>query len=445
MTDPVESKTTGRFSNRLRPHVSHWLGYTRFWWRILGVATDGNKYYYTWMLFLTAVALVGANAWAQQVAYGLGTTGMTDHVSWGLYIANFTFGVGLAAGAVMMVIPAYLYHDHDMHDVVLIGELLAIAAIIACLGFVTVDLGRPDRFWHLIPGIGRFNWPISMLTWDVIVLNGYLLLNLHICGYILYNRFIGRTPNPRWYVPFVMLSIVWAVSIHTVTAFLYCGLGGRSFWNSALLAPRFLASAFVSGPAFIIIVLWLVRVLAGFSMSDRPQRLLINILRVTTVLNLFMVLSEVFTAFYSGGHHAGAATYLFFGSHGHTGLVPWIWTAIALNSGACVLFLWPKMMARQGVVIAACALTFTGVWIEKGMGLIIPGFIPSTLHEMVEYQPSLNEWKVSWGVWALAAMFYTVGLKAALPVLKGTLRLYPAKAEPRQASPEVDATESKPG
>jgi len=217
---------------------SHLRGYPRFLARMLWRAVDGTWRFYAWMTMLSALALVGANAWAHQVSSGLGTTGMSDHVSWGLYIANFTFGVGLAAGAVMMVIPAYLYDDEDMHDVVIFGELLAIAAIVVCLLFITVDLGRPDRFWHIIPGLGRFNWPVSMLTWDVLVLNGYLLINLHITGYLVYMRFLGRKPNPRWYLPFVFLSIGWAISIHTVTAFLYSGLGGRPFWNSALLAPR---------------------------------------------------------------------------------------------------------------------------------------------------------------------------------------------------------------
>src|SRR5690606_11242775 len=243
----------------------------------------------------------------------------------------FTFGVGLAAGAVMMVIPAYLYDDHEMHSVVLIGEMLAIAAISLCLAFVLADLGRPDRFWHLLPGLGRFNWPISMLTWDVIVLNGYLLLNLHITGYLLYMRFLGRKPAKRWYVPFVFLSIFWAVSIHTVTAFLYSGLGGRPFWNSALLAPRFIASAFITGPAFVILLLQLMQRFSSFRKAAGPVKTLTSVMRITVLLNLFMLGSEVFTEFYTGGHHAVAAQYLFFGLHGHDALVPWIWTAVALN------------------------------------------------------------------------------------------------------------------
>jgi Ni/Fe-hydrogenase subunit HybB-like protein len=393
-------------------------GYPKFILWGLDEATNGNLLFYVWMLILTGVALVGANAWAVQVHDGMIVTNMTDHVSWGLYIANFTFMVGVAAGGVMMVIPAYLYHDKKMHDVVIIGEILAIAAIVMCLLFVTVDLGRPERFWHLIPGIGRFNWPMSMLTWDVIVLNGYLLLNLHICGYLMYMRFLGRKPNKKWYVPFVMLSIFWAISIHTVTAFLYCGLGGRPFWNTALLAPRFLASAFVAGPALILIIFEVLKVAAGSKLDEGPTRVLLNIVRVTVLVNLLMVVSEVFTEFYTGGAHTAPARYLFFGLHGHNALVPWIWTAIGFNVIAALLFLSPVVFASRFFRVLACLLAFGGAWIEKGMGLVVPGFIPSTLHEIVEYTPSLMEWKVSAGVWAFGLMILTVLLKLAIVVFR---------------------------
>lgn len=405
------------------PAVGHWVGYRRFLWRSTVAATDGSALFYAWMIGLTAVALVGVHAWAQQVTGGMIATHMTDHVSWGLYIANFTFAVGLAAGGVMMVIPAYLYRNEEMHRVVILGELLAIAAIVIALLAVVVDLGRPDRFWHLIPGLGRFNFPISMLTWDVIVLNGYLLLNLHVCGYLLYQRYLGRKPNPRWYVPFIFLSILWAVSIHTVTAFLYSGLGGRPFWNHALLAPRFLTSAFVSGPAFLIVTMFLLRRLGGMSIPDAPIRLLVQIVRVTILINLLMLGSELFTEFYTGSAHAAHAHYLFFGLHGKSALVPWMWSAVALNVIAALMFLHPLVMRRVSFAVVACVLAFAGVWIEKGMGLIVPGFVPSTLHELVEYQPSLLEWQVTAGIWAFGLMIYTIALKIALPILRGDARV----------------------
>ncbi|MFB6264252.1 MAG: sulfate reduction electron transfer complex DsrMKJOP subunit DsrP [Bradymonadaceae bacterium] len=416
----TDSQTDTDRSNGGRRHL---VSYPRFLWRSLVLATEGNLKFYTWMTALTAVALVGANAWAHQMATGMITTHMTDHVSWGLYIANFTFTVGLAAGGVMMVIPAYLYDDEEMHDVVIVGELLAVAAIVMSLMFVVVDLGHPERFWHLIPGIGRFNWPISMLTWDVLVLNGYLLLNLHICGYLLYKRFLGEEPADRWYLPFVFVSIVWAISIHTVTAFLYSGLGGRPFWNSAILAPRFLASAFVVGPAFIILSLQLVRHFTDFAVGEAPIETLTSILRVTLLINLFLLGAEVFTEFYTGGTHAAAAEYLYFGLHGRNALVPWIWTAILLNVAAALVLLHPSIPENKPLLNGACIMTFVGIWIEKGMGLIIPGFVPSTLHELVEYTPSLVEWKVTAGIWAFGLMIFTVALKIAIPVLQGETTL----------------------
>ncbi len=397
----------------------HLLTYPRFIARSLRLATDGSPMFYGWMILLTAVCLVGVHAWATQVRDGMVMTNMTDHVSWGLYIANFTFMVGVAAGAVMMVIPAYLYRDDAMHDLVIVGEMLAIAAITMCLAFVTVDLGRPDRFWHMIPGIGRFNWPMSILTWDVLVLNGYLLLNLHITGYLLYMRFRGQRPARRWYLPFVYLSIAWAVSVHVVTAFLYCGLPSRPFWNTAMMAPRFLATAFVAGPAFIVLTLLALRRFSGVQFGDRPVRTLVNIMRVTILVSLLMVASEVFTEFYAGGSHTASAQYLYFGLHGHYGLVPWIWTSVVLTVIAAILLLSPKIYNKPSILATACVFAFVGLWIEKGMGLIIPAFIPSTLHEIVEYAPSLTEWRITAGIWALGLMVFTIALKIGIPIFTG--------------------------
>lgn len=318
--------------------ASEAVSYGKFLRRAAWDATDGSPWFYAWMIFLTALALTGLHAWAVQVRDGLVVTGMNDHVSWGLYIANFTFMVGLAAGGVMMVIPAYLYHDHEMHDLTIVGELLAVAAIVMSICFVVVDMGRPERFWHMFPVVGRFNFPVSMLTWDVIVLNGYLLINLHVCGYLLYKRFLRQRPNPKWYVPFVYLSIFWAISIHTVTAFLYSGLGGRPLWNTALLAPRFLVTAFIAGPAFIIVLLFALRRYGGVPVARRPVEVLVNIVRVTLLINLLMVGSELFTELYGGGARTASGHYLFFGLNGANALVPWIWSAVAMGVVAAVMF-----------------------------------------------------------------------------------------------------------
>lgn len=393
--------------------------YMVFLWRCARIAFVGDWRYYTWMGVLSVFCLLGLNAYARQFAHGLVVTGMTDEVSWGVYIANFTFLVGVAAAAVMMVIPVYVYNNEDLHDLVIFGELLAVAAILMCLAFVTVDLGRPDRFWHLIPGLGQFNFPASMLSWDVIVLNGYLLLNLHICGYLLYSRYHGRKPAKWFYIPFVFVAIVWAVSIHTVTAFLYVGLGGRPFWNSAIVGPRFLASAFSAGPALIILALQIIRGVTDYRVTDRALLTLRSIVQVSMLINVFLLANEVFKEFYSGLHVA-SSQYLYLGRDGRHALVPWIWTAIGFNLLAMVLLVLPVSRSLRWLNLT-CVLCIVGIWIEKGMGLVIPGFIPTPLGEMTEYRPSLNETLVCFGIWAFGLLCYTVFLRMAVPILQGRL------------------------
>ena len=394
--------------------------YINFLLRCARIAFVGDWRYYAWMGFLTVFCLVGLNSYCKQFAQGLITTGMCDEVSWGVYIANFTFLVGVAAAAVMMVIPVYIYDNEELHDLVIFGELLAVAAIFMCLAFVTVDLGRPDRFWHLMPGIGQLNCPSSMLSWDVLVLNGYLLLNVHICGYLLYTRYHGRKPSKWFYIPFVFIAIFWAISIHTVTAFLYVGLGGRPFWNSAIVGPRFLASAFTAGPSIIILALQVIRRNTPYSISDKALLTLRSIVQVSMMINVFLLLCEVFKEFYSGNLHVISSKYLFFGLEGHHALVPWIWTAITFNLTAMVLLALPVTRSLKWLNVS-CSLAIVGIWIEKGMGLVIPGFIPTPLGAVIEYFPSLNEALICFGIWAFGLLCYTIFLRMAVPILQGRL------------------------
>lgn len=418
--------------------------YFVFLGRSAALAFDGDWRYYAWLGALTAMCAIGLNAYSHQLVDGLITTGMTDQVSWGVYIANFTFLVGVAAAAVMLVIPVYVYGNEELHDLVIFGELLAVAAIIMCLAFVTVDLGRPDRFWHLIPIIGEFNFPGSMLSWDVIVLNGYLVLNVYICGYLLYSRYRGRKPSKWFYIPFVFVGIFWAISIHTVTAFLYVGLGGRPFWNSAIVGPRFIASAFTAGPAMIILALQVIRRVTAYHVPDRALLTLRSIVQVSMIINLFLLANEVFKEFYTDSLHVASARYLYFGLHGHHALVPWIWTAIGLNLTAMTILALPISRSIRWLDLA-CVCAILGIWIEKGMGLVIPGFVPSPLGEIVEYVPSWNETLICLGIWAFGLLCYTLFLRMSVPILLGTLsqagerNFVPTPATPRAELPATNS------
>jgi len=404
--------------------------YPRFIWRCFRLSFVGDWKYYTWMFTLSVIALFGLNAYAKQFVQGLGTTGLTDQVSWGLYIANFTYLVGVAAAAVMLVIPVYVYKNKELHNLVIFGELLAVVAIIMCLLFIMADLGRPDRFHHMLL---RFNFPISILTWDVIALNGYLLLNLHICGYLIYCAYNKRTPTKKFYIPFVFIAIAWAISIHTVTAFLYSGLGARPFWNSAVIAPRFLASAFAAGPALIILTLQVIKASTGYPVSEKAIGTLKGIVTIALGINMFLLGSEVFTEFYTGTAHSVSARYLFFGLDGNAALVPWIWSAIALNTFALVALLTP-MSKKRWILNAACVAMIVGIWIEKGMGLIVPAFVPSPIGELVEYVPTMNEILVCTGIWAFGLLIYTILVRVTIPVLYGELTVdtvYHTEPEPK--------------
>lgn len=417
--------------------------YLTFLVRCFRLSFVGDRRYYAWMFALTVVALLGLHAYCKQLVYGLATTGMTDQVSWGFYIANFTFLVGMAAAAVMLVIPVYIYKNRDLHDLVIFGELFAVAAIIMAMLFVFVDLGRPDRFHHLLL---RFNFPTSMLTWDVLVLNGYLLLNLHICGYLVYCAYRKRRPSKVFYIPFVFIAIVWAISIHTVTAFLYSGLGGRPFWNSAVVAPRFLASAFAAGPAFLILTLGVLGRVTAYEVPPKAILTLRSIVTVALTINMFLLGSEAFTEFYTDSAHGASAQYLFLGLHGHTALVPWIWTAIGLNLLAMLLLYLP-ISRRPLWLKAACVMLIVGIWIEKGMGMIVPAFIPSPLGEIVEYLPTVNETLVTLGIWAFGLLVYTILVRITVPVLAGRLvvdRPYsPRMGSPARLNPPHDPERSE--
>lgn len=382
----------------------------------------GGRLYWSWVGGLGLVVLGGVAFYWRQLDQGLIITGMSDQVSWGAYIANFTYLVGIAAAAVMLVIPAYVFHREDVKHVVLIGEGIAVAAVIMSVLFVVVDLGRPDRIWHMIPWLGRLHFPASLLAWDIVVLTGYLLLNLTIPFYMLFSRYRGREPSVSVYFPAVLISIGWAISIHTVTAFLFSSNVARPFWHTAVLGPRFLASAFTSGPALIVLALLIIGRNTPFKVQSSVIDLMALIATIALQINLFLLGAEIFTDFYFRTEEIAAATYLYLGLNGANMLVPWIWSAVVLDVAAVIILTIHPLRQRRAFLSVACVLAIVGVWIEKGMGLVVPGFVPTPLGEVFEYSPHWGEVFVSLGIWALGMLVFTLLAKVAIPVELGTLR-----------------------
>lgn len=412
----------------------------RLFWRFYAgsvrVVARGNLPYWAWIAFLLALIVSGALAYARQVEEGLAVTAMRDPVAWGFYIGNFTFLVGVAAAAVVLVIPAYIYRWGPIREIVIFGELLAVSAIIMCLLFVFVDIGRPDRFWHLFPPFGILNFPSSLLAWDVLVLNIYFLINFVVVTNLLYSAFARRDYNHKLVWPLVLLSVPMAISIHTVTAFLYTGLVARPYWNASILAPQFLASAFCSGPAILLVVLQILRRFTTFRIKDEAIWKIAELMAYAVFLNLFLHGAEIFKEYYSDTHHLLHTRYLYEGVGGYDALLPYAWTAVALNVVAFVLFIIPRTRRNRVTLNIGCAAIYAGVYIEKGMGLILPGLTPDALGEIYEYRPSLTEIQVAAGIFAVGFLAFTLMLKVAVPIALGQFHVDAVPRRERIPSPD---------
>lgn len=409
--------------------------FSRFVTGSIARVSQGPPVYWAWVIVLAALIVSGVLAYMRQLTEGLGITAMRDQVSWGFYIGNFTFLVGVAAAAVVLVIPAYVYHWQPIREIVIIGELLAVSAITMCVLFVTVDVGRPDRLWHMMPPFGRLNFPRSILAWDMIVLNLYFLVNFVVVTHILFRAFTRRRYAKGLVIPLVLLSIPMAVGIHTVTAFLYNGLAARPYWNASILAPQFLASAFCSGPAILLFVLQLLRRVTRFEIKDEAIWKIAELMAYAMFVNLFLHGAEAFKEYYSNTEHLLYTKYWFQGLDGHRTLVPYAWTAVALNLSAFGLFIIPKTRQHPVWLNAGALATYAGCYIEKGMGLIIPGLTPDTLGEIYEYAPTLIELRVAAGVFAVGFLVFTLMLKVAVPIALGEFQYARSSEKPAAAEP----------
>lgn len=376
---------------------------------MLDKALKGSRRYWLWLLCLLCIIATGFFFYWRQLHAGLGITGLSRDVSWGLYIAQFTFFVGVAASAVMVVLPYYLHGEKQFARITILGEFLAIAAVIMCILFIFVDLGQPSRVLNII----LYPSPRSLMFWDMISLSGYLLLNA-IIAFVALGAEREEVSAPGWVKLLAIVSIPWAVSIHTVTAFLYSGLAGRSLWLTAILAPRFLASAFSSGPALLILLCLLLRRVAHYHVGDGAIRKLATIMTYAMAINVFFVLVEVFTVSYAAiPEHTAHFEYLYLLGGRHN-LAPWMWISALFAMAALAILLTPAW--RRALLPLACVLVFTSLWLEKGLGLIVGGFEPSPLGATTHYAPTLPEWSIVAGIWAVGALLITVFYKIVLSV-----------------------------
>ena len=381
---------------------------------MLEKALVGDRRYWTWIGALLAVMGIGFLFYIKQFTYGLGVTGLSRDVTWGLYIAQFTFMVGVAASGVMVVLPYYLHNYKAFGKMAILGEFLAIASIMMCGAFIIVDMGVPFRMTNMF----IFPSPRSPMFWDAVSLGGYMLLNI-IAVTVTLGAVRKGAPPPKWVKPVIYLSIPWAISIHTVTAFLYSGLVARPFWMTAIMAPRFLATAFSSGPALLILLAFILRQVMSYDVGKKAIGKLAEIVTYAMCVNVFFLLVELFTALYSNiPEHTKHFELMFFGLEDNMRLVPWMWTAMSLSIVSLLLLLNPSTRKNESTLTLACIAIFAAVWIEKGMGMVVTGFNPSPLGKVVDYWPTLTESMISVAIWAMGIFMVTIFYKVAVAIRK---------------------------
>lgn len=379
---------------------------------MLEKALVGSKRYWLWIGALLVVIGLGVLQYLRQFSYGLGITGLSRDVSWGLYIGQFTFLVGVAASAVMLVIPYYLHDFKKFGKIVILGEFLAVSAVIMCILFIFCDMGQPMRIMNVV----LHPTPNSVMLWDSVVLAGYLALNI-VIGWTTLGADRKGVHPPQWVKPLIYLSVPWAVSIHTVTAFLYAGIPGRHFWLTAVMAARFLASAFAGGPALLIILSLIVRKVTKFDPGYEPIQALGRIVTYAMFANVFLLGLEFFTAFYSNiPGHISPFMYLYRGIEGHDKLVPIMWTSSILAVVSLFILVFPGFRRNENLLAVACASLFISLWIDKGFGLVVGGFVPNMFEGITEYWPTVPEAIITLGVWAIGFLVLTVLYKVAVSV-----------------------------
>ncbi|MEX0332471.1 MAG: sulfate reduction electron transfer complex DsrMKJOP subunit DsrP [Puniceicoccaceae bacterium] len=405
---------------------------------IIRIMFKGSFAYYAWVFFLLICIVQGLLAYASQFADGLIVTNMRDSVSWGYYIGNFTFLVGVAASAVMLVIPAYVYNWKPIKEVVIFGELLAVAAIVMCLLFVLVDMGHPERLWHMIPGLGMPNFPNSLMAWDALVLNAYLAINLFVVIYLLWSAYQGKPYNTKIVIPLVILSIPLAIGIHTVTAFLYSGMASRPYWNASILAPRFLASALCSGPAVLLILFQVLRKITPLEIKDNAIHKIAELMAYAMGFNLFLFGAEIFKEYYSNTHHLVHYEYLLFGVNGEPSPIAlYAWTSLVFSIVAFFLFVIPVTRRNFFTMNIGALLIYFSVYIEKGIALIIPGYTPDSLGQIYAYTPSATELRVAVGIFGIGFLIFTLFVRVGIFLLFE--REQPARTVKEEISPNVAA------
>ena len=301
---------------------------------------------------LGALVVAGVAAWIYQLANGLGVTGMSNGVSWGLYIACFMFFVGLSAGGLIVASSASVFHIAEYKKVAL-PAIICSTVCICCAGmFVLIDMGGIQRVWRILVGPN----PTSPLFWDVCVISCYLIIN------IVYLVFMcSKKPGAADKVSIVSrFALPVAILVHSVTAWIF-GLQVAKEWYTAIMAPIFVASAMDSGLALLLLALMGLNKSGVFKVENKLISSLAGLLAVCIAVDAFFIGCECLTMAYPGAKGAEALSVM---AGGIT--APFFW--IEIIGGLLIPFLlmvFAKNRANMKLVGLACVLVVAGVFCKR--------------------------------------------------------------------------------
>jgi len=386
---------------------------------MLEAAVTGSRRYWLWVSFLFIVIATGFICWLREVHMGSGLmTGLSRDVTWGLHVGQLTFFVGVAASAVMVTLPYYLHDYKAFGRITILGEFLAVSAVIISMLSVFAIMGQPTRIWNVL----LYATPNSIIFWDLVVLSTYLALNI-LCGWTVLGAERKGVPPPAWIKPFIIFAIIWAPLIHTITAFIFAGLPGRDRWLTSLQAAHFLATAFAAGPSLLIMLSMLVKRVSRFDPGSIAIQTLAKIAAYALLVHIFFIGLEFFTAFYSRiPSHMHSLEYLYTGLEGHTELVFAMWTSSILATAALVLLLTSATRRNEKTLLVAALATFLSIWIDKGFCFVVSGFIPNPFDRVTGYWPTSNEFFVAAGCWGVGILVLTILYKIVISVREENAR-----------------------
>lgn len=371
------------------------------------------------MLVLAIIILGGAIAFLQQLQFGLGVTGLNQQVTWGFYITDMVFFIGLSYGGAVTSAVLRLTNAPWRAPMVRMAEAMALVTLMIGSLFPIIDLGRPDRLTMLILH-GQVGSPV---VWDVVAINIYMLatiifLFLPLIPDIAFCRdYLGPAAGRMRKLLYERLSLGWrgterernvlernmtlvavaiiplAVSVHSVLAFLF-GMTVRPGWNSTLFAPYFVVGALLSGVAMVILVVAAFRKayhLEAF-ITDIHFKYLANMVLALAMAYGYFMFAEMMTEGYKMegfSEHQGSGALLqavMLGKY-----APLFWGFVLGGLALPIALLSLPFTRTVGGITAASALIVVAMWLKRFI-IIVPSMAaPMMPTEWGAYWPSRVE------------------------------------------------------